>query len=91
MIVRVDRRLDHGEGRRLVAVPPGVVTAIGPVVARAGTVAVILVSETTVKVACVLLNLTAEAPVKLVPMMVTDVPTVPWWVEDVMVGRARVP
>ena len=52
----------------LVAVPPGVVTAIGPVVARAGTVAVILVSETTVKVARVPLNLTAEAPVKPVPI-----------------------
>jgi hypothetical protein len=71
----------------LVAVPPGVVTAIGPVVARAGTVAVILVSETTVKVARVPLNLTAEAPVKPVPMMVTDVPAVPLvGLNDVMVG-----
>ena len=32
----------------LVAVPPGVVTAIGPVVAPAGTVAVIWVPEVTV-------------------------------------------
>jgi hypothetical protein len=71
----------------LVAVPPGVVTAIGPVVARAGTVAVILVSETTVKVARVPLNLSAEAPVKPVPMMVTDVPAVPLvGLNDVMVG-----
>jgi hypothetical protein len=71
----------------LVAVPPGVVTAIGPVVARAGTVAVILVSETTMKVARVPLNLTAEAPVKPVPMMVTDVPAVPLvGLNDVMVG-----
>ena len=61
----------------LVAVPPGVVTAIGPVVARAGTVAVILVSETTMKVDRVPLNLTAEAPVKPVPMIVTDVPGPP--------------
>lgn len=33
----------------LVAVPPGVVTAIGPAVAPAGTVAVIFVSEATVR------------------------------------------
>jgi hypothetical protein len=71
----------------LVAVPPGVVTAIGPVVARAGTVAVILVSEATVKVARVPLNLTAEAPAKPAPMIVTDVPTVPLvGLNDVRVG-----
>ena len=37
----------------LVAVPAGVVTATGPVVAAAGTVAVIWVSELTVNVAVV--------------------------------------
>jgi hypothetical protein len=36
-----------------VAVPPGIVTAIGPVVAPPGTVAVIWVFESTVKVASV--------------------------------------
>src|SRR5438046_5154850 len=61
----------------LLAVPPGVVTLIGPLVAPAGTVAVIAVAELTVKLALVPLNSTAEAPVKLVPLMVTLVPTGP--------------
>jgi len=52
-----------------VAVPPGVVTLIGPVVAPAGTVAVICVFESTVKVAAlVVLNITAVAPKKPVPV-----------------------
>ncbi|OFW63192.1 MAG: hypothetical protein A2135_04940 [Actinobacteria bacterium RBG_16_67_15] len=42
----------------LVAVPPGVVTVILPVVAVAGTVAVIWVAEVTVNVAVTLLNFT---------------------------------
>src|SRR6185437_2757149 len=46
----------------LVAVPPGVVTAIGPLVALEGTVAVICVAELTVKVAAVPWNVTAVAP-----------------------------
>ena len=58
----------------LVARPPGAVTAIGPVVAPAGTVAVILMLELTVKLALVPLNVTTEAEVKLVPLMVTLVP-----------------
>src|SRR5436190_17947284 len=61
----------------LLAVPPGVVTLIGPLVAPAGTVAVIAVAELAVKLALVPLNSTAEAPVKLVPLMVTLVPTGP--------------
>src|SRR5436190_2216943 len=61
----------------LVAVPPGVVTLIGPLVAPAGTVVVIAVAEFTVKLALVPLNSTAEAPVKLVPLIVTLVPTGP--------------
>jgi hypothetical protein len=61
----------------LLAVPAGVVTLIGPLVAPAGTVAAIVVAEPTVKVALVLLNSTAVAPVKLVPLMVTLVPTGP--------------
>src|SRR5205807_1025064 len=61
----------------LVAVPPGVVTLTGPVVAPAGTVARIAVSEVTVKVALTPLNDTAVAPVKFVPLIVTLVPTGP--------------
>ena len=61
----------------LVAVPPGVVTVIDPVVAPAGTVAWIAVAEFTVKLAFTLLNRTAVAPVKFVPLMVTLVPTGP--------------
>ncbi len=62
----------------LVAVPPGVaVTLIGPVVALAGTMAVIWVLEFTVQVAGVPLNLTAVAPVKLAPVITTPVPTAP--------------
>ena len=61
----------------LVAVPPGVVTAIGPVVALAGTVAVICVLESTWKVAAVPLNLTQLAPVNPVPVSVTPAPAAP--------------
>ena len=49
-----------------------------PVVAPAGTVAVILMSETTVNdVAITPLNFTMVAPVKFVPLIVTSVPTGP--------------
>ena len=61
----------------LVAVPPGVVTLSGPDVAPAGTVVWIAVSELTVKLAFTPLNLTAVAPVKFVPLIVTLVPTGP--------------
>jgi hypothetical protein len=61
----------------LVAVPPGVVTAIGPVVALLGTVAVIWVSEATVYAAEAPLKLTDVAPVKPVPVIVTTVPESP--------------
>jgi hypothetical protein len=61
----------------LVAVPPEVVTLIGPVVDPVGTVAEIAVAELTVKVALVPLNRTAVAPVKFVPLIVTLVPTGP--------------
>jgi hypothetical protein len=73
----------------LVAVPPGVVTEIFPVVAPVGTVAVICVAELTVKlVAATLLKLTAVAPVKPVPVIVTTVPTGPdVGVKDVIVAQ----
>ena len=71
-------------------VPPGVVTVIGPVVAPAGTVAWIAVAEFTVKVALTPLNCTAVTPLKLVPLMVTLVPTRPViGVKLVMDGGAR--
>jgi hypothetical protein len=61
----------------LVAVPMGVVTRIGPVVAPTGTVARIWLAESTVKLAFVLLKLTWVAPVKPLPVIVTCVPTGP--------------
>ena len=56
---------------------PGVVTVMGPVVAPAGTVVVIVPEGLTVKVDATPLNETAVAPVKLVPVIVTAVPTGP--------------
>jgi len=61
----------------LVAVPPGVVTATGPLVAPAGTVAVICVAESALKVAAAPLKRTALAPVKPLPVSVTLVPADP--------------
>jgi len=48
------------KGSRLIAVPPEPVTLIGPVVAPAGTVAVIFVLLLTVKVAATPLKRTAD-------------------------------
>ena len=56
---------------------PGVVTAMGPVVAPAGTVVVIVPEGSTVNVAATPLNETAVAPVKVVPVIVTTVPVGP--------------
>lgn len=71
----------------LVAVPAEFVIVIRPVVAPAGTVAVIWVSELTVKVADVPLNLTAVIPEKFVPVIVTVEPTGPLaGVKPVIVG-----
>jgi hypothetical protein len=69
-------------------VPPAVTTLILPLVAPVGTVAVIWVDEFTVKlVAFVVLNRTAVAPVKFVPVMTTVVPTGPLvGLKDVTVG-----
>jgi hypothetical protein len=62
----------------LCAAPVAVVTRIGPVVALAGTTAVIVGSLTTVKLlADVPLKLTLVAPVKLVPIMVMVSPAPP--------------
>ena len=71
----------------LITVPPGVVTPSGPVVAPAGTVACIPVSEVTVKLAALPLNVTDVAPVKFAPLIATPVPTGPLvGVKPVMVG-----
>ena len=61
----------------LVAVPPGVVTTILPLVAPAGTIAVICVSDFTVNVATTLLKVTLLACFRPVPVIVTVVPTTP--------------
>jgi hypothetical protein len=61
----------------LLPVPAGVPTPIFPVVAPAGTVAVIFDAETKVYVAETPLNVTAVTPVKLAPVIVTVVPTAP--------------
>jgi hypothetical protein len=84
----------------LVAVPPGVVTVILPVVAPVGTVAVICVAEFTVNVvALVVLNFTElvvkvaplTVPLKFVPVIVTDVPIGPKaGVNEVIVGAGAV-
>jgi hypothetical protein len=61
----------------LAAVPSGVVTLIGPVVAPEGTVVVMLVFEFAVNVADTPLNVTLVAAMRSVPVIVTDVPTGP--------------
>src|ERR1019366_2414140 len=62
----------------LVAVPPGVVTAIFPVLAPLGTVAVILLSEFTVNVVAVTPpKVTFVAWVSPVPLRVTEGPIGP--------------
>ncbi len=72
----------------LVPVPAGLVTDILPVVAPIGTVALIEVPDTILKViAGVPLKLTAVVPPKFVPVSVTVAPIAPLvGVNDVMVG-----
>ena len=53
-------------------VPPDVVTTMSTVPVPAGAVAVMLVSLFTVNVAAVPPNVTAEAPVKLVPAIAIE-------------------
>jgi hypothetical protein len=61
----------------VVFIPPGVVTAMTPLEAPAGTFAVIRVAESSVNPAAVPLNVTAVAPVRFVPVITTDVPIPP--------------
>jgi hypothetical protein len=55
----------------------GVVTLTGPVVAPLGTVVVISVLETTLKVAALPLKVTLVAPVRLLPRIMTAAPALP--------------
>src|SRR2546426_12302361 len=74
----------------LIAVPPDVVTLIGPVVAPLGRVVAIEVNEFTVKLAATPLMVTDVTPVKFVPVIVTLVPTGPLVGEKlVIVGGDR--
>src|SRR5205807_5545866 len=57
--------------------PPEVVTVTVPLVAPPGTLVVISEAETTLNLAAVPLKLTAVAPVRLVPRMITFVPAAP--------------
>src|SRR5258708_3667374 len=72
---------DYGVTWKLVAlvpVPPGVVTETGPVTAPEGTSASTFVSDITWKlVAATPPNFTCVLPVKLFPLITTDVPTGP--------------
>ena len=66
------------KGSALTAVPPGVTTLIGPLVASGGTMARILVIETTSNSReLTRLNRTSVTPRKWVPVTVTLVPTGP--------------
>ena len=59
------------------AVPTGVTTVIGPVVAPDGTEVTILVALSVEITAGVPLKLTLVAPERLIPLIVTEVPTGP--------------
>jgi hypothetical protein len=77
----------------VLTVPSVSVTSIGPVVAVAGTVAVICVFESTVNVAATLLNVTLDtglgASSNPLPVIVTAVPAGPQaGLNDVIVGGA---
>jgi hypothetical protein len=67
----------NGVPLKLQPVPQGAVTLSEPVEAPPGTVAVICVSESTVKLAATRLNATPVAPLKFVPVIVTVVPAGP--------------
>ena len=78
VIVGADTDADTVKLLAEVALPCAVVTAIFPVVAPLGTVAIICVALLTViEVEATPLNETAVVPVKLVPFTVTGAPTAP--------------
>lgn len=71
--------------------PVNMVTLMGPLVAPVGTLVVILVAVSVVVTADVPLKLTALAPNRLVPVIVTDVPGLPLAGSNfVMVGASLV-
>lgn len=70
------------------AVPPAATTLIFPVVAPAGTMAVIRVAETVWKTAGVPLKYTNVTPVKFVPLIVTAAPTRPFDGEKLVIVGA---
>ena len=61
----------------LLSVPVGVVTWTVPLVAPMGTVALMAELDTTLKEAAVPLNVTAVVPVRLLPRIMAEVPTLP--------------
>src|SRR5579871_2185347 len=69
----------------LCTVPPGVVTAIVPVSAPFGTVAVMFVSLFTMNAALTPANVSAVAPVKCVPVTVTRPPTTDFFGEKLWI------
>jgi hypothetical protein len=73
----LDESTVNGVPLKLQPVPQGVVTLSEPVAAPPGTVAVICVSESTVKLAATRLKAARVAPVKFVPVIVTVVPAAP--------------
>jgi hypothetical protein len=71
----------------LTTVPPGATTEIFPVTVPLTIVAVICVSESTVKGTDVAFTRTSVAPVNAVPVITTTVPTIPLvGVKDAIVG-----
>ena len=90
-IVRATGAVVTVKSVRLVAVPPGFVNEIFPVVAPEGTTAVTEVAVFPENVAATPLNLIAVTPARFVPVMTTLVPTLPLvGVNDVMVGARAV-
>ena len=65
------------KGTLLESVPLGVTTWTVPVVASMGTVVVIKEGEATLNVAAVPLKVTLVAPIRFVPRIFTEAPTLP--------------
>ena len=77
----------NGVPLKLQPVPQGAVTLSEPVEAPPGAVAVICVSESTLKLAAARLNATLVAPVKRTPVIVTVVPSGPLFgVKELIMG-----
>ena len=75
----------------LLAVPPAVVTEMAPLEEQFGTVALICVEVMTENDAACPLNVTLVAPVRFVPVIVTDEPTPPLAGENPLIVGAGVP